>query len=273
MNHSVVLKHAWRTRFIDLSPAYEIFSWLPESIYAANAWPSLSDYNALKLTAPQRSNGLSIEFIDQALLPNHDYETTIYTTGNVKTRSQNWHDFFNMLTWCTWPSIKQTVNKLHVAERQLRNSKVRTPLENWLTLFDENGVILVSSNTVLLQLVQSMSWKELFWQRRTELTQMLRCFVFGHSLHEKLLDPYIGMVGHGILLEVDSEFFNKDISAQVDTLDSTVSNLLDGLAADQGPPTLYPLPVLGLPGWHEQGEYEAFYSNENYFRTGKRCRT
>ncbi|MBL8391935.1 MAG: DUF3025 domain-containing protein, partial [Candidatus Accumulibacter sp.] len=35
-----------------------------------------------------------------------DYETRIWLTGEVATRPDNWHDFFNALVWFAFPNTK-----------------------------------------------------------------------------------------------------------------------------------------------------------------------
>jgi acyl-coenzyme A thioesterase PaaI-like protein len=38
----------------------------------------------------------------------------ISRTGEVPTRSHNWHDWFNALAWLAWPHSKEALNARHV---------------------------------------------------------------------------------------------------------------------------------------------------------------
>lgn len=258
----------WLPDFQTLSPGYEIFSWLP---LCKEHWPTIEDYNQLSnpLLPLQNQLGLPIQFIDSITLNSiHNYEATIFTTGLVSTRRANWHDYFNMLIWKTFPSIKATINQLHYQQqRQRQNSATkRTAIENLLTLFDESGIIVVSSDNTLLNLIQTMSWKELFWHRRAELNSKLKCYIFGHSIHEKLLRPYIGMIGHSVLITVSSDFFEYNTNDQIKEINLLLRHWLINLPATITPRILLPLPFLGLPDWFDDNDCEDFYHNTNYFR-------
>lgn len=260
----------WRSDFIELSPAYTIFSWLPEEIVSNDNWPSLNDYNELTGTHYTMS-GLPIQFVPQN---DHEfsYESSIYLTGKVQTRPQNWHDFFNTLIWHTFPNIKGALNAKHYTHFTARQgqTKARSSIENLLTLFDESGVIVISSDLGLLELIRNMSWKELFWLQREQVESSLRCFIFGHSLYEKLLNPYVGLVGHSLLLHVDQEFIDDPFEIQIINVNNIVQTWIDELPATATPKLLSPLPILGIPGWYSQTGDEYFYDNQDYFRNSRK---
>ena len=72
-------------------------------------------------TAPAACSGSGrpIRFI----LPPADlpaYEQHIHATGEVPTRADDWHDFFNALAWCVWPHTKSACNGLHLREQAAR---------------------------------------------------------------------------------------------------------------------------------------------------------
>ena len=71
--------------------------------------------------------------------------------------------------------------------------------------------MVLSSDPELLELVRSFRWKELFWQRRTEVRENMRFFLFGHALYQKALNPFIGMTGKAILLGASKEFFERPL--------------------------------------------------------------
>jgi len=50
------------------------------------------------------------------------YELRIAETGEIETRTQNWHDLFNALVWIAFPGTKAAINAQHAAilEPELR---------------------------------------------------------------------------------------------------------------------------------------------------------
>lgn len=249
----------WLSNFVSLSAAFEIFSWLPQHFYDRNTWPTLHDYNSLLQQSIKNSEKQSIKFVAQQSSGVFEatYEPRIYLQGEVQTRTQNWHDLFNALIWCTFPTIKAKLNyHQYHALCARNNSKQRSGLENFLTLFDENGLVILSSDNNLLSLIEQKQWQTLFLDCRQQLKETLKCYVIGHSLHEKFLNPYIGMTGHALL-------FHSDGFDQCDTVTSCFQALsLPSMTSRD----LSPFPVLGLPGWHPQNSDPRFYDNNAYFR-------
>lgn len=268
------MQDKWLPNFPALSPGFSVFDWLPNTFLAQNDWPDLYQYNELIGSLGKVVNfvNLPIRFVDELATASGSYEELIYHTGQVKTRRCNWHDFFNMLVWLTFPKIKKAINRIHFEQQLSKNfasSTPRQPLENFLTLFDENGVVVVSSDERLLDLIRTMQWKELFWKNREILSEKMRVFVIGHSLHEKLLTPYIGLVGHTLLYEVEDNFFSQDPCQQISYINDFCACWLDSNAINANPRILRPFPLLGLPNWYPNN-YEEFYDNTNYFRATRR---
>src|SRR5260221_13535379 len=82
------------------------------------------------------------------------YELRIAQSGEVETRPQNWHDFFNALAWIAFPKAKAAINAQHAAileERGDEEARRRSPERDALTLFDEGGVIVASGSADLSQ--------------------------------------------------------------------------------------------------------------------------
>ena len=188
------------------------------------------------------------------------YEPHIAGTGEVKTRTQNWHDLFNALAWITFPLAKAAINAQHVAilrERGDAEAKRRGPERDALTLFDESGVIVATDDASLAQLIVDFQWKELFWRRRAELAQRMRFFTFGHALYEKALEPYIGMVAKTVFVPFAAD------AAQADAL---LAAHFSDRSRFPRPKAMAPMPVLGVPGWDPRNADEAFYDDESHFR-------
>ena len=196
------------------------------------------------------------------------YELHIAATGEVETRPENWHDLFNALAWLSFPEAKARINAQHAAileERGEAEAKRRSPERDALTLFDEGGVAVASSDPGLLQLIVDFEWKELFWSRRRELAARVRFYTFGHALYEKALDPYVGIVAKTVLITVGESFFERpgEMLRRVDHMLATHFSERRNFAS---PKAMAPMPVLGVPGWHPDTAREAFYDDRQHFR-------
>jgi hypothetical protein len=237
-------------------------------------WPAIAAYNAFwRSPAPALNRaGRPIRFVAQEkALHALDYEQRIYDTGLVATRERNWHDLFNALIWTTFPRAKAAINARHYDESQRRagSGNQRTRVRDALTLLDESGVIVTSDAPDLLDLLRAMKWKELFWQRREEVSARMRFILFGHGLCEQTLRPYIGLTGKALLLAVDRSVLIAEETEQIRALDAQIEAWCDQPAIT--PNALHPLPLLGVPGWWAANESESFYENRAYFRS-KRSR-
>lgn len=188
------------------------------------------------------------------------YEQHIATTGEVETRPDNWHDFFNALAWITYPRAKATINAQHAAileEGGEAEAKHRSPARDALTVFDEGGVIVATDDRALTQLIVDFEWKDLFWRRRAELEARARFLAFGHALFEKGLDPYIGMVAKTVFV---------DSVADTACADRLLAAHFADRSRFRSAKAMAPMPVLGVPGWHPGNSSEAFYDDAKHFR-------
>lgn len=201
------------------------------------------------------------------------YETRIWTRGEVATRPNNWHDFFNALVWLTFPHSKAAINARHV-EAPAANTTPggRGHDRDALRHFDECGVIVVASDPSLLALLRGFQWRELFWERRLDLGRSLRCFVFGHATYEQLLQPFRGLTAKAVLYEGAEDWFRRPLAAQLTDLDQRLS---DEIAAGdhRDPRAFQPLPLLGLPGVTPDSENPAYYTDRWQFRPGRTARS
>ncbi len=266
----------WRADFYSNNVLFDDISAVASTFSDYKVWPDLNDYNALlkhlvgDICSP---SGIPLKFIPQADKSHkqHDnYEARIYLKGEIQTRLQNWHDFFQVMVWSTYPLCKQLINKIHFeAYTKRRNSHQRTTVENSLTLFDECGVIIVSQDKQLLELVQKFKWQQLFIENRHAFNRTIKCFTFGHALLEKFLNPYIGMTAHCIFLEVDDGLFDLCLSDQQKQIDKLAASYFKE-HNNISPRELHPFPLLGIPGWDSRNENPAYYQNTDYFRTGRR---
>lgn len=279
----------WSSQFYLTSPLFYPLMNTQFFFSSFATWPSLDDYNLFISThATTSKNNIPIRFVRQDGKPQtfeQHYEPRIFLNGEIQTRENNWHDFFQVLVWHNFPNTKSTLNHLHYKEAIKRNSSIayqktnasqktkvlqknRSPIENAITLFDECGSIIVCCNEHLLQLIDNADWEALFWDNRELIQSTLKIFVFGHALYEKALNPYIGMTSHSILLSAPESFFSDELEQQLSYLDHEISLLFEQ-GNIQTPKALTPIPVLGYPGWHIDNNNENFYANKAYFRKRK----
>jgi len=187
------------------------------------------------------------------------YELHIADTGEVETRPDNWHDFFNALSWVAFPRAKSAINAQHAAileERGEQEAKRRSPERDALTLFDEGGIVVASSDARVFERIRAFAWKDLFWHRRDELAATTRFVAFGHNLFEKMLDPHLGIVAKTIFVPLTDAF---DADTALAAHFSTRANFAS-------PKAMAPMPVLGIPGWHADTGMESFYDDATHFR-------
>jgi hypothetical protein len=254
---------------------------LLEPFRSFDEWPGLDAYQQLLdgLEEPLRTqHGAALKIVPQEGKPDHfeqHYAPRIYLNGEIQTRTENWHDFFQLLTWFIFPRTKAVINAIHIPKAKARieagvDIGRRSPVENMLSLFDEGGAVLLSSDETLLQLVRDFKWKELFWQRRDELADKFDCITFGHAMYEKGLKPYLGMTANTILLHVDEGYFTQPQAERLAYIDEQLARIFEAGERYTQPRDLQPFPILGMPGWDADNMNETYYDNSDYFRPGRR---
>lgn len=245
-------------------------------------WPTLADYQNYLNNADKPvyvNSGESLKVVPQdAGQSNFEdgYEPRIYLKGELQTRTESWHDFFQILVWKMFPKTKAALNELHYRALKSRldssnNSKQRSVLENTLTQFDECGAFIISTNQQLLDLIKEFDWHTLFWKQRSVIEQHMKCVVFGHAIYEKGINPYIGMTCHSVLIHVPHEQFTDSPTALFNYLDPVIEQQFTK-SVIQTPQDLSPFPLLGMPDWHRENNQENFYHNRNYFRSGRKLK-
>ena len=181
------------------------------------------------------------------------YELKVFRTGEVETRPDSLHDFFNALAWLAFPRAKARLNALHAAEIP-REAGRRGRLRDLLTIFDEGGALVLCDDAPLLQLLRNFEWKALFWDQRERVRRAMRIVVFGHAVMEQALKPWPGITCKAILAPAGAD------------ADAAVHAWLGALPPGSSPRDLAPLPIFGFPGWSAQDA--AFYEDTRYFRPG-----
>lgn len=217
-----------------------------------------SDLDALNALAVQR--GALVRFVPPAQdVSAVDYEMTIATTGEIPTRD-NAHDFFNALQWLAFPQTKAAINAGHL--RHSATIGMRPIARDVLTMIDESGVLVASADETLLTLLRKFKWRELFVDHRADVMTKMRFALIGHGLMERALNPFIGLTGKAVLLNI----------ADDESLDAAAARWIADDTHLASSRMLSPLPLLGIPGWDARNEPPEFYDNTEYFRPGRRDR-
>ncbi|MBV2235022.1 MAG: DUF3025 domain-containing protein [Sterolibacterium sp.] len=234
--------------------------------------PALQTLNAL---AEQRdicnNNGKPLRFV----LPHGSgmaYEERIWWLGEVETRPDNWHDAFNALVWLTFPQIKSALNQGHhqvlAAQRQQApTSPQRGALRDALTQFDECGAIVVASDADLWQDICAHRWKEVFWDRRTQVQATLRVFIVGHASYDLLRQPHLGLCAKAVFLHVAADWLRQSAAVQLADIDQRIAQRFgNSLNGYRQPRDFHPLPLLGIPGATADNASASYYDNRQQFR-------
>lgn len=211
-------------------------------------------------------------FVCQSQLAGSDnyYEQIIHQQNIIPTRANNWHDLFNGLIWLQFPKTKRLLNQQHVEDIELHGLSPRTLRRNNLTHFDECGVVLTyHKGSVAEQLIKDLAmhrWQSVFVENRQAWGEELNCFMFGHANLEMLLQPFIGLTGKWLALEVDSQFSRESYSEQLLKIDELLVELIQqtNIFAQKKP--MYPIPLLGIPSVWDANNNPDFYTNTDYFR-------
>ena len=206
----------------------------------------------------QRFGTAAPRFVPQADLPEGvAYEQFIFDTVSVPTR-EGLHDFFNGLVWKRFPATKRQLNRLQAIQISMAGvGRVRGPVRDAITLFDENAVLLQAPDAIWDALT-AREWPRLFVDLRP-LWAQVRLVLFGHALCEKLVQPYKSITGHVYRSPVPLAL-GDDLAAW----DAWLAARLTAGELESKPFT--PLPVLGVPGWWPANQDPAFYDDVTVFR-------
>ena len=211
-----------------------------------------------------------VRFVPQGALGERmPYEMHVAQHNQVPTREQL-HDFFNGLAWAAWPHLKARFNTLHAQAlaADASEARARGPLRDALTLWDENGAMLIAPPALWMALRQH-DWHTLFVTQRG-LWAQARLWLVGHALMEQLVNPRKGLTAHVWLMP---EAENAQALALLQTrgeaaarrwVDARVGEALR--AEDLNPKPFTPLPVLGVPGWCADNREVDFYADASVFR-------
>jgi hypothetical protein len=276
----------WDPAFATRSPMFAPYAAFAEGWAALPQFPSIAQCQALlDGLVPPLCSATGARLVVEPAQPATalEYEQRIHRAGRLGLRTGNWHDLMNLLVWCRFPQAKAALNAAHgdaggAAPTVPGRGHGRGRRRDALTLFDESGVILFCADPELAQLLRSMCWQPLFVERRARVLESARFVVFGHGLLDRAQQPFPGLTGHTLVIEVAAAELAA-VTADVvqrgqaaSWLDQRVAAAIDTLAE---PSVLAPLPLLGVPGWCAANEEPAYYADTRWFRPsrGARLRT
>lgn len=220
------------------------------------------------------ASGQPVRF-DAAPAAVEGYEAHIHDTGAVPTRSNDWHDFFNALSWCVWPQSKAALNTAHVREIAARRAEGiagRGPLRDALTQFDECGLLVVSSDPQIPALLAEHEWLEVFWHRRAQLAGNTAFLVFGHGSWEQLRSPFVGLCAKTLHRVVGPEWFDLPPQSRLGEADAWLAARIASGELLTSPRALRPLPLLGIPGVTPDNTCADYYRDTRQFRPPPQAR-
>ncbi len=249
----------WRADFADTPPFAHLRPWSDR--LDPGGWPTLDTLNTLAAEGGAiNARRLPIRFEAQLRrCGQRDYEAGILATGIVPTRADNWHDLLNALTWLALPHTKQALNAVQ-CQALARDDGKRSALSDAATLFDESGLVLAGPDPSLAEDLRAHGWRRALVERREDWRRVTVLAV-GHAVLEKLLAPWPGITAKCAYLPLPA-------SPAPETVDRALARLWleEGIAR---PADLFPLPVLGVPGWWPGNEDRAFYEDVNVFRPAR----
>lgn len=219
---------------------------------------------------PVTAAGATITFARSSVpLRALDYERGILQSGVVPTRPGNRHDVFNALCWIMFPQFKRACNVLHTQSSAGARSG-RGPVRDALTLLDESGVLVICADADLAALLRARQWKRLFHERRADVLRSMHFFVCGHALHEKLLEPYVGLTAKALILDAPPGLFDRSSGEQRRHADEQAAR---AIGAGITPADLSPLPLMGIPGWDPGNAEPGYYDDAAVFRPARSSTT
>jgi hypothetical protein len=181
---------SWDPDFPRRSAAFATLATAAAPFRARAEWPTIDEWNAQVPAALTSASGAPIRFVPQpakkkGAMP---YDERIYTLGEVPSRPNNWHDFFNMLVWLTFPATKRAINARQRAALR-PGAPTRTPEQDALAMLDEGGA-LVLTTTPIADVVHRGDASAL---AEHVVAGDARVVILGHAIYEHLV------VGSGVV--------------------------------------------------------------------------
>jgi hypothetical protein len=185
------------------APAFAGFSDLLGDFSRDCVWPSLSRLQERWLTARAvcSADGHPLTLVEQTVKRRRGgprsrselYDVSV-CAGRVPTRSESWHDFFNVMMFAAFPRSKATLHHRHrtILEARLplavtKLPGARTTEQDALTMLDEGGVLLASTPEDGLHLDAVLDDGNHDALRRLIAEGRCRPWLFGHAHAEHIV--------------------------------------------------------------------------------------
>jgi len=197
------------------------------------------------------------------------YEHAVFSTGEVATRPDNWHDYFNALVWACFPRAKAALNARHMHELALARAigkKGRGMVRDALTQFDECGMVVLGAAPELLEGLAQHAWADVFWQSRPALQASTRFILFGHASYDQLREPFPGLCAKALYLAVPASVIQAPVAEQVGLVDTWLAHYLGNIDSMLTPQAFAPLPLLGIPEVVMDNARRDYYADVAQFR-------
>lgn len=200
---SKVSRDVWDGDFLVKSPKFAALALAPCDFTRWPSWPGLDVYDSLAGQCGVTTvSGQRVRFVAASPKPRGrrrkcqsqglPYEHRIWLKGEVSTRPETWHDFFNMLAWCLFPKTKSAMN----ARQANLLVGARNAEQNLLCMVDEGGVFIIEGHD----------------------GSSLGRIHFGHAIHEAIMRGERGSEGLSIRLSLPNwSGLTKQGLAEVDT--------------------------------------------------------
>jgi len=237
---------------------------------SGETFPDCDELNALLPDSLRSTSGQTIHFTPSTELDDTAYEQRIHHSGQVSTRPDSWHDLFNALVWMRFPRLKVAMNALHYQSDIQTEDGTRGSQRDALTLFDECGVVVFSSDLAALTALAHRNWPEVFQAGQQPDLQVgkLHYIISGHAMLEKYLSPYKSMTAKALLVHLDGQLMSLPREDLLGCLDEQLASLLLAGELLTKPAELTPLPLAGIPGWwSNETQNEEFYADQHVFRS------
>jgi hypothetical protein len=225
---------------------------------------------AATLNAANKAQGgaSDYQFVDQDKMQDlRYYEEIIFQDKCIPTRNNSLHDYFNGLIWLRYPKTKVLLNQLHWQDIKVMGHKKRTPKRDRITHFDECGMVLLTNKSALRQQLREHKWTELFYHQRDDWYKYIVPLHFGHANLEMLCQPFIGLTAKALVIDSPALLaaYHQDREKGQSVLDGYLAGEIEssGIFDEKG--VLTPLPILGIPEWHNATQDLDFYANTDYF--------
>jgi hypothetical protein len=229
--------------------------------------PAFAPYRALlvegatcSLTAQMGVKTLRFVESPSRALSAIEFERRVVEHGEIIVRPDNVHDEMNAMVWRTFPKTKFAISKLHVMLGETADGKTRPRRRDVLTLFDEAGLIMLSTRGDLREMNEQHRWRELFVEHRKDFIGNTQPILFGHGVMEQLVSkPHRGLTVKVLWLPLA-------INTPFHVVDEYLASRIESDVLLTSQERRVPLPLFGIPGWFTENEDPACYDNIETFR-------